>query len=196
MGALLRRLALAVLFIAVASGCNQHGTVVQGRAVACDPTGRTVTLVLDTSHDPARPRFDGLPPETFRFPLDPREMGPLPRPGRRLRIDPDNSQMTLYNPATKACDTIALDIVSRKDNVKPTDPLVLGQTLPAVNDKTHIVTVYCPLHSVLLSFLPPESYRDLGPEDWAAGDVVRIYFKTAGKAQRLMNVTRTDISKK
>jgi hypothetical protein len=30
---------------------------------------------------------------------------------------------------------------------------------------------------------------------WQAGDVVRYYYKEPGRALRLMNVTRTDLSK-
>jgi hypothetical protein len=48
----------------------------------------------------------------------------------------------------------------------------------------------------LTTFSVPDEYFALPVGAWDAGDEVRIYYKEAGKARRLMNITKTDIFKK
>lgn len=196
MRALLSGLLPAVVAVALLTGCPGPGKVVQGRTVAFDRAGRTVTIVSDTSRDPSQPRYDGLPPQTFQLPADPREMGPQPTTGLRLRLDPDAGALVMYHPATRTLETIRPRIVAKRTDIGKDDPRVRDKVFPSVDQASGVVTVYCPRRRIVLSFLPPEAYRQLTPKDWAAGDVVRIYTKEPGRALRLMNVTKTDIFKK
>ena len=196
MHALLRNLLLLSLPMTLLAACSDAGKVEQGRAVAFDKEKKTVTIIRDAARDPAHPRYDLLPPAVFELPTGPREMGPEPKTGLRLGIDPEGGHVVLYNPANRTIDRIPVRIVARHAGVDRTDPLVQGKTFPAVDPDTRIVTIYSGRDKLLLSFLPPEPYRELRPEDWDAGDEVRIYFREDGKALRLMNVSRTDIFQK
>lgn len=196
MRALLTGLLLALAPLAVLTACPGPGTVVQGRTVAFDRTGKTVTIIRDTGTNPDRPRYDGLPPETFQLPTNPREMGPEPTAGRLLDLDPEAGALVVYNPATRRLDRLRPRIVEKQTGIAPNDPQVRDKRFPRVDHDSGIVTIYCPRRALVLSFLPPDAYRQLMPEDWGLGDVVRLYTKEPGKALRLMNVTKTDIFKK
>jgi len=196
MRALLIRLLLAAFTLVLLAGCTDTGKVDQGRTVAFDKEKKTITIIRDASRDPAHPRYDVLPAITFQLPADPREMGPEPKPGLRIRLDPDKGEIVLYDPQKKNFDTIPIRIVEKHEGIKKNNPRIQNKTFPTVDQDSKIVTLYCSRHKLFVSFIPPEPYQHLTPEEWDVGDDVRIYSKEEGKALRLMNISRTDIFKK
>ena len=67
---------------------------------------------------------------------------------------------------------------------------------PVVDREKKTITVYSKRQQILTTLTLPEEYFALPDYTWDAGDEVRIYYKEEGKAQRFMNITKTDIFKK
>ena len=68
------------------AACNFEGGVEQGRCVAFNPEGKTITIVVDVTHDQFNPHYSGGA-HTYKLPASPGEMGPTPVVGGRLMID-------------------------------------------------------------------------------------------------------------
>ena len=89
---------LALLSGALILGCGQQqGKVEQGRAIATDKANKTVTLILDVKHQLGKPVYDQVPPVTFTFPNDPNEMGPEPKAGKLMSVNPDEKAIVIYD---------------------------------------------------------------------------------------------------
>ena len=79
-------LMLAMAFsVALLTGCNFDGGVEQGRCVAFDATAKTLTIVVDVTHDQFNPHYSGGT-HTFKLPAESKDMGPTPSVGGRLMI--------------------------------------------------------------------------------------------------------------
>ena len=81
---------LAMAFsVAILTGCNFDGGVEQGRCVAYDANAKTLTIVVDVTHDQFNPHYSGGT-HTFKLPVESKDMGinPLDQPsvelGKRL----------------------------------------------------------------------------------------------------------------
>lgn len=177
-------------------GCGEMGKVDQGRVIEYDKAKGIVTLIQDKKADPGAPDYSTLPPHTYTIPADPREMGPEPKPGKRMKLDVDKREIVVFDPATQNFKTIKFDLVDKKEGVAKDDPLVAGKTFPIIDKEKRTISVYSGRQKLLVVFSVPEEYFALPPDTWEAGDEVRIYYKEPGKALRLMNITRTDIFKK
>lgn len=187
-------LALTAAFSFGLAGC-EFGTVDQGRAVAFDEKAGTVALVLDANHDQLNPDYSGGI-VVFKIPVDPKEMGPAPKPGGRLKLDIDKNQIIIYNYATKATQAVPVQFLDVKKDVRYDDPLVSGKKFPVVDKATGTITEYSARQRVLCTFKVPQDLMSLSPATWEAGDEVRIYFKKPGEALRLMNINKTNIYKR
>ena len=55
------------------TACNFEGGVEQGRCVAYNPEGKTLTIVVDVTHDPFNPHYSGGT-HTYKLPTMPGEM--------------------------------------------------------------------------------------------------------------------------
>jgi hypothetical protein len=194
-------LAVSVLFL---FGCGQEfGKVEQGRTVAYDKEKKTVTFIRDTNTDPKQqPNYNGLPPLTFRIPDDPKEMGPEPKAGGRLKIDTKKNQIVIFDPKEQTIKTIDYKLIEQKENVDRQDPLVFDKVSgkpkpnPLVDREKKTITIYSARQKTYTVFTVPDEYFAYPDSTWDAGDEVRVYYKEPGKALRLMNVTKTDIYKK
>uniref|UniRef100_A0A7C3UYW7 DUF4881 domain-containing protein n=1 Tax=Desulfobacca acetoxidans TaxID=60893 RepID=A0A7C3UYW7_9BACT len=180
----------------LAFGCGDMGKVDQGRVIAFDKAKGTVTLIQDKKGEPGKPDYDTLPPHTYSIPEDPKEMGPEPKAGLRMKLDLDKKVLTIYDPETKAFKNITFEIVEQKTGVGKDDPLVAGKSLPAVDKEKKTLTLYSGRQKLYAVLKLPEEYLDRPVSTWDAGDEVRIYYKEPGKALRLMNISKTDIFKK
>jgi hypothetical protein len=191
--------ALPVVFLA---GCVDYGKVDQGRTVAVDKEKKTVTFIRDKANDAAKPDYTYLPALTYSFPVNPAEMGEIPKAGLRMKLDADKGLVVLYDPKKQNFDTINVQIVDKQEGIDSKHPLVFdaaagkAKPFPAVDKDKKIVTIYSGRQKLLVSFIPPEEYMSLPTTAWDSGDEVRVYYKEEGKALRMMNVTRTDIFKK
>lgn len=193
----LYRMFLATLLpLGLFLGCGEMGKVDQGRVIEYDKAKGIVTLIQDKKADPGAPDYSTLPPHTYTIPADPREMGPEPKPGKRMKLDVDKREIVIFDPATQNFKTIKFDLVDKKEGVAKDDPLVAGKTFPIIDKEKRTISVYSGRQKLLVVFSVPEEYFALPPDTWEAGDEVRIYYKEPGKALRLMNITRTDIFKK
>ncbi|HTQ57101.1 MAG TPA: DUF4881 domain-containing protein [Bryobacteraceae bacterium] len=186
------------IFIALAAlaGCGPLGQVNQGQVVAYLPDKGEITFIADSNYrDPGHPRFDVLPPVTVHVPLNPKEMGPEPEAGRLLALDASNGRAVIYDPAASSFETVKITVVSRHDGVSATDARVRRIRFPVHDQSKGTITVYRARTHQLIEFSVPEQYRGLPDEAWRAGDEIRYYYRDPGRALRLMNVTRTDLSK-
>ena len=198
---------LLVLIALSLVGCGEYGKVEQGRAVAYDTTTTppTVWIIQDADTIPNQPKYTVLPAHPFVIPADPAEMGQVPHVGLRMKLDVDKKIITMYNLKTKQFDEIPFEIVEKHDNVsaRKQHPLVYDaatrkeRPFPVVKTEDRTITIYSRRQEMLATIkLSEEDFSKYGEKDWDAGDEVRIYYKEPGKSLRLMNVTRTDFSKR
>jgi len=195
--------ALAVfLLVAVLAGCQQMGSVDQGRVIEFNKEKGTVTMIRDASPNPDKPDYSHLPPVTYQVPTNPDEMGADPKPGKRMKLDANNREIVIYVPALNNFAKIHYTLVDQKENVDPNDPLVFDdvtrkpKTFPVVDQNRKTITIYSRRQKTVTTFSVPDEYFAMPADTWDNGDEIRIYYKEEGKARRLMNVSKTDIFKK
>jgi len=190
------------LFLPFIIGCKEFGKVDQGIVVAYDKERGLCSLIRDTSPDPKNPDYSYLPPIIYEIPKKPAEMGPEPKPGLRMKLDTQNRQITIFDPAAQNFNTINYTLLDQKENVDKENPLVFDKKkkqpkkLPVVDRDKKTITIYSKRQKLLLTLSLPEEYFKLPDYAWDAGDEVRIYYKQEGKALRFMNISQTDIYKK
>jgi hypothetical protein len=186
-------LALPLMLVA---GCGEYGKVDQGRVIKYDKEKRLVTLIQDSRAEPGNPDYNTLPPHSYALPTDAHETGPEPKAGLRMKLDVDNDDIVIFDPATQNFKTIHFKLVEKKTGVERSDPLVTGKKFPLVDKGKKTITIYSGRQKILETFVVPDEYIDLPEYTWDAGDEVRIYYKEPGKARRFMNISKTDIFKK
>lgn len=185
-------LVLALSFALAA--CDFDGGVEQGRCVAFDPQNKTVTLVVDTTLDQHNPHYSGKV-DTFKLPLEARDMGPAPVAGDRLMLEIDKNMLLYYDPSTKSVREMPVDYTNIEKDVLPKSSKLKGREFPEVNKTDRTVTVYSPNMEAIVTFRVPDDAIDLPIDTWRAGDEIRIAFRNDKRDQaiRLMNVTKTNI---
>jgi len=194
--------ALAILPLILVLGCGELGKVDQGRVIEYDKEKGTVILIRDMKADPKKPDYSHLPPYTYVVPTDPGEMGPEPKAGKRMKLDTQKRQITIFDNATQNFKTIDFTLIDQKENVDKDNPLVYDEAagkakdFPVVDREKKTIIVYSKRLKSLTTFSLPDEYFALPDNTWTAGDEVRIYYKEEGKARRLMNISKTDIYKK
>lgn len=182
-------------------GCGEYGRVDQGRVIEYDKAAKTVTIIRDKSIDPKKPDYSVLPPMKYQIPDNPAEMGPMPKPGKRMKLDTEKKQIVIYNTAKTNFETITYTLIEQK-HVESKDPLVYdvaadkAKVFPVVDQQKKTIAIYSRRLKEYVNFSVPEQYFAMPADTWDNGDEVRIYFKQEGKSLRLMNITKTDIFKK
>jgi hypothetical protein len=189
-------LPLAFLF-----GCAESGKVDQGRVVAFDNEKRLVTIIRDKQNDTLNPDYSFLPPLTYALPTDPKETGPLPKAGGRMKLDTEKNQIIIFDGKTQdfkaiAFKAVAFKAIDKKTGIERTDPLVKGKKYPEIDKDKKTITIYSSRQKILETISLSDEYFALPESTWDAGDEVRIYYKEEGKSLRFMNITQTDIFKK
>jgi len=187
---------LVAMPLVILLGCAEEGKVDQGRVVAFDQDKKLVTLIRDKRIDTLNPDYSYLPPLTYALPVDPQEIGPLPKAGGRIKLDAEKNQIIVFDPKTQNFKTIDFKPVEKKTGVDRNDPLVKDKKFPVVDKAKKTVTIYSSRQKILETISVAEEYLSLPPSTWDAGDEVRIYYKQEGQALRYMNISRTDIFKK
>lgn len=179
------------------AACNFEGGVEQGRCVAFNPEGKTITIVVDVTHDQFNPHYSGGA-HTYKLPASPGEMGPAPVVGGRLMIDLVKNTVLIYDNNANAVREIPVQFVDVEKNIQPKHPKVAGKTFPVVDKEQQTVTVYSSRLSALITFKVPASEIDLPVYAWTAGNEMRVAFRTSDKDQaiRIMNVSKTNIFSK
>ena len=136
---LLLTLVLALSFALAA--CDFDGGVEQGRCVAFDPAAKTLTIVVDVTHDQSAPHYSG-DVHTFKLPAEARDMGPAPTVGGRLMIELEKSALLLYDPDSKSIKELPVQFTDVEKNISAKHPKVAGKTFPVVDKEKQTVTVY------------------------------------------------------
>jgi hypothetical protein len=193
-----RMLIMMMLFLplTLVVGCGEYGKVDQGRVVKFDKEKGSCTLIRDAKADPQSPDYNHLPPMVYQVPADPAEMGADPKAGCRMKLDTKNRQIVIFDTAAQNFKTINYTLIDQKEDITKSDLLVKDKKFPEVNREKKTITVYSGRQKVLTTFSLPDEFFSLPDNTWEAGDEVRVYYKEEGKAQRLMNISKTDIYKK
>ncbi|MBI5844051.1 MAG: DUF4881 domain-containing protein [Deltaproteobacteria bacterium] len=183
-------------------GCSEYGKVDQGRAIAFDKEKGEVTLIRDKANDAQHPDYTILPPFVYKIPADRHEMGPEPKVGLRMKLDVDKNEIHIYDVLTNTFKTIVFTPVSIRKEVAKDDPEVFDKAakkakkFPVIDPVKKTITVFSGRQKVLATFKVPDEDFAREPYTWEAGDEIRVYYHQEGVAQRLMNVSKTDIFKK
>ena len=199
----LNKKSLVTLAIAAAlwfaTGCANSGRVggkvEQGRAIAFDKQNGVVTLILDSAPKSDQPKYDVLPPVTVKLPVNPNEIGPLPDAGKLLSFDTKQRTVVFFDSSSGTLRTVSYLPVNEQDDVSRNDPRVAKTKFPAVDRQNKTVTIYSRRKKILLTFSVPDEYLALPDDTWKSGDEIRYYYKQPGQALRLMNVSKTDLTK-
>jgi hypothetical protein len=184
-----------VAALGFAAGCAKFGKVEQGRAVAYDRQQGVVTLILDSTPKSDQPKYDVLPPVAVTLPREPDEAGPVPETGKLLSFDTKKRTVVFFDQASGTVKTVTYVPVEERNDVSRDDPRVAKVKFPAVDRQKKTVTIYSRRKKILLTFTVPDPYLALPDDTWKSGDEVRYYYKQPGQALRLMNVSKTDLSK-
>jgi hypothetical protein len=185
----------AVAVLGFAAGCANSGKVDQGRAIAYDKQKGVVTLILDSAPKSDQAKYDVLPPVAVTLPRDLNEMGPAPEAGRLLSFDTKKRTVVFFDQASGTIKTVSYVPVEERNDVSRDDPRVAKAKLPMVDRQKKTVTIYSRRKKILLTFAVPDEYLALPDDTWKSGDEIRYYYKQPGQALRLMNVSKTDLSK-
>jgi hypothetical protein len=189
-------LVLAGLSLFLVQGCGDLGKVDQGRVVEFDSAKGVVTFIRDLKADVGKPDYSHLPPVSYAIPKDPSEMGPEPRAGQRMKLDTKAREIVIFDKANQGFKKVNYTLIDQKEDVGRDSPLVTGKKFPLVDRAKKTITIYSGRQKLLTTFSVPDEYLELPDATWNAGDEVRVYYKEAGKALRLMNISQTDIFRK
>jgi len=187
---------LMFLSLAFMAGCGEYGKVDQGRVIKFDKDKQLVTIIRDVREDPQNPDYSHLPPITYELPKNPDDVGADPKAGLRMKLDPKNKEIVLFDPVSGSFKTIRYTLLDQKENLGKDDPLIKDKKFPLVDREKKTVTIFSGRQKLLVTFSVPDEYFSLPDSAWEAGDEARFYYKENGKALRFMNVSKTDIFKK
>lgn len=199
---ILLTMAAAAMAMTLTACKEDYGKVEQGRVIAFDKDKKEVTLIHDSAMDPQKPVYDVLPPSVFKLPTDPKETGPEPKAGQRLKLDTDKKIIVIFDTNTQKIVEVPITIVDLQQPVDKEHPLVYDKAekkakkFPAVDKEKKTITIYSGRQKMLCTFSVPDQYFSYPDSTWDAGDEVRLYYKTAGQSLRFMNISKTDIFKK
>ncbi len=116
-------------------------------------------------------------------------MGPAPLAGGLLKLDSKNRRIVIYDRVTQSFRTITYTPLDERHNIsKSPGP-------PVVDRARKTITLYAPKDRSVITFAASSDLLAMPAGTWRAGDVVRYYYKDPAHALRLMNVTKTDLSK-
>lgn len=188
------RTLLLTLVVALSFGLTacDFGQVDQGRCVSFDVKEQVMTIIQDVKHDQQNPEYSGGA-VTFKLPVNPKEMGPAPTPGGRLKLDIEKSEVIIYNPTTKAIENIAVKMLDVQRNIGPNHPMVKGKTFPVIDKEKCTITEFSARQKILCTFQVSPEQIAFPPAIWEAGNEMRVYFKQPGIALRVMNISKTNI---
>ncbi len=174
--------------ILLTTACAITGHVQQGRVVAYNKDTHQITLIAEPAQ-PTKTSPGVLPPLTITTPTDPAEMGPEPAVGGLLAVDFANHRITVYDPAAQSFRVVPFTPLREKHDVAK------NPGLPTVNRDARTITIYSTRQKTLVTFAATPELLALPASTWRGGDTVRYYYKEPSQALRLMNVTKTDLSK-
>jgi hypothetical protein len=106
-----------------------------------------------------------------------------------MALDTKARRIVIFDAAAGTFRTIDYTPVKERPNVAKAPPA------PAVDRAARTITVYSAAEHTLITFAATDDLLALPADTWRSGDVVRYYYKDPDQALRMMNVTKTDLSK-
>jgi hypothetical protein len=106
-----------------------------------------------------------------------------------MRVDLNNRKVVVYEAATNSLRTIPYTLIEEKHNVPK------AGALPTIDKAKGTITVYSRDDKTAVTFTATDEMLAMPADTWKGGDEIRYYFRDLGQALRMMNVTRTDLSK-
>jgi hypothetical protein len=186
------RICVVALPVALA-GCGKFGNVNQGQVIDYESRQGIIRIIQDSNYrDPANPSYDVLPPVEFRVPENPGEMGPAPEAGKLLRLDYKDWFALIYDARAGVLRKINFAAPAMPARISPQAAL---RRYPVIDRAARTVSVYDARTHQVATLAVPGECLDLPADTWKAGDQVRYYYKDPARALRLMNVSKTDITK-
>lgn len=174
----------AIVLLLSASGCAVTGKVEQGRVIAYDKKTATVTLIPESLSEPVP---GVLPPISVKTPVDPDEMGPAPVPGKLMKLDRKLRRFVVYDAAAQSFRTIEYTPITEQKATKAPKSLV--------DRVKKTITIYSKDQQIAITFEGTDELLAMPDDTWRSGDIVRYFYEDPSQALRLMNVTRTDLTK-
>ncbi|HZK14459.1 MAG TPA: DUF4881 domain-containing protein, partial [Desulfobaccales bacterium] len=113
-----------------------------------------------------------------------------------MDVDHKIREIVIFDDATQNFKRVKYNPIDEKEGVGLRSPLVADKKFPIVDRTKKAVTVYDKRKRLLTTFTLPEEYFAMPDNTFGFGDEVRIYAKKPGQADRLMNISETDIFKK
>jgi hypothetical protein len=205
---LLPLLVLAGLLLA---GCGEHGKVEQGSVMAVDKD--KVTIIVDSNTDRNKPANYTTLTELHDYVLPPvgPERGAEPSYGQCVNLDIAKKTITMFNAKEKKFETFSFELIedlnrrvrlNRNNQVLVTERVLRAAAdFPVVDEAKKTVQLFyrrlegnqSRVATIKLADADFEKYKG---HEWGAGDEVRIYYKKPGQAERFMNITKTDITRR
>jgi hypothetical protein len=116
-------------------------------------------------------------------------MGPAPAAGGLIHLDCRGHHLFIYDRAAESFRNIEYTPLEEHRSIAKNPK-------SAVVDRARKrITIYSAAEQALITFAASDELLAMPPDTWQEGDVVRYYYKNPGQALRLMNVTKTDLSK-
>jgi hypothetical protein len=204
-------LLLVLLAGLMLAGCGTTGDVEQGSVVAFDKD--KVTIIVDSNTDRNKPANYATLTELHTYVLPPvgDERGADPSVGLCVNLDVAKKTITMFNAKEKKFETFSFELIEDKNRgirlnrrnevVEYTKVLRPSADFPVVNEANKSVQLfYRRLENnqsrVTTIKLADADFAKYQAKEWGAGDEVRFFFKEKGKAQRFMNITKTDITRR
>ena len=192
-----RRWIITLIFVPllIVIGCKEEEKVDWGRVIAFDRFKGKITLIRDKKFDLQYPDNSQLTAVSYDLEKGFFEIEPKITVGLRIKLDIENSQIIIYDPASQNFKTIKYTLLDKKERIALDNPLVFDadnqklKNFPIVDRERKMITVYSRRQQILMTFTLPEKYFTLPDYTWSAGDEVRVYYKENGKALRLVNIT-------
>jgi len=193
----------AISMMLVLLGCNEDpAKVEQGRVIGFNKEKRELTMIRDSAMDSQKPVYDMLPPVVFKLPTDPKETGPEPKAGQRMKLDAEKKEIVIYDHITQKIVNVPITVIDLQQPIEKDHPLVYDDSehkakqFPVVDKDKKQITVFSGRQKMLCTFSVQEQYFGYPLNTWDAGDEVRLTYKEPGQSLRFMNISKTDIYKK
>jgi len=175
-------------------GFKDKENIDQGRVIQFDNAKGIIKVILNKNADHLNSDYSSLPPVTYSLPADPQAIGDIPKAGLRMKLDPKNNEIVIFDDANQEFKTLTYALIDQKDNIAKDNPLVLEngnpQKFPVIDRKKNLITVYSERQRVLTTFLLPSKYLSLPEYAWGAGDEVLIHYKEDGKTRWVTKIAK------
>ncbi|MDR0239666.1 MAG: DUF4881 domain-containing protein [Deltaproteobacteria bacterium] len=208
-----RKILLMLLVLAgfMLAGCGDYGKVEQGTVVAAGKD--KVSIIIDVNTDPKKPAnywTDGTPHDYVLPPVGD-ERGAEPAVGLCVNLDVAKKTITMYNPKEKKFETYPIEVIEdinrgvrlnrRQEVLHNVKVIRKANDFPIVDEAKKTIQLFYRRLDGTQSRLTTIKLADADfaryqKQEWGAGDEVRIYYKKPGVAERFMNITKTDITRR